>query len=100
LNADNQQSEDEVSNPDEDAVAGQVAVMCGAVKKWSEEDDESDEESSTDDILTIAVVISDSDGINFVQVGSSLIPSVCKWFRLETAFRSNSGQAIMKSRLP
>lgn len=50
LNADDQQSEDEISDPDEDTLAGQMAVMRGgAVKKRADEDEESDEESSTDD---------------------------------------------------
>jgi translocation protein SEC63 len=43
-------SEDEISDPDEDTIAGQMAAMRGgAVKKHTEDDDESDEESSTDD---------------------------------------------------
>ncbi|KAF8655190.1 hypothetical protein AX16_003222 [Volvariella volvacea WC 439] len=46
LNADEQVSEDEISDPDEDSLAGQMAVMRGQkVKKR----DESDDESSTDD---------------------------------------------------
>ncbi|RDB15649.1 Translocation protein sec63 [Hypsizygus marmoreus] len=50
LNAE-EPTEDEISEPDEDTIAGQMAVMRGGtVKKVkTEEDDESDEESSTDD---------------------------------------------------
>ena len=62
LNTDDQQSEDEISDPDEDTIAGQMAVMRGgAVKKRSEEDEESDEESSTDDDESDSSSDSDSD---------------------------------------
>ena len=48
LNADEQDAEDEISEPDEDSLAGQMAVMRGgSVKKAVR--DESDEESTTDD---------------------------------------------------
>ncbi|KAJ7746903.1 Sec63 Brl domain-containing protein [Mycena maculata] len=51
LTADEQGDEDEISDPDEDTIAGQmVAMRGGAVKKSpTREDEESDEESSTDD---------------------------------------------------
>jgi len=48
LNADEQDAEDEISEPDEDSLAGQMAVMRGGSVKKAAEDD-SDEESSTDD---------------------------------------------------
>jgi len=47
LNADEQHREDEISDPEEDSLAGQMAAMRGGpVKKRN---DESDDESSTDD---------------------------------------------------
>ncbi|KAL0949851.1 hypothetical protein HGRIS_009884 [Hohenbuehelia grisea] len=47
LNADEQASEDEISEPDEDTLAGQMAAMRGGkVKK--RDDEESDDESTTD----------------------------------------------------
>jgi len=47
LNADEQHKEDEISDPEEDSLAGQMAAMRGgSVKKRH---DESDDESSTDD---------------------------------------------------
>ncbi|KAJ7090585.1 Sec63 Brl domain-containing protein [Mycena crocata] len=50
LTADEQGDEDEISDPDEDTIAGQMAAMRGgSVKKSTAEDEESDEESSTDD---------------------------------------------------
>jgi translocation protein SEC63 len=48
LNADEQGAEDEISDPDEDTLAGQMAAMRGGSVRKREED-ESDEESSTDD---------------------------------------------------
>lgn len=48
LNADEQGAEDEISDPDEDTLAGQMAAMRGGSVKKSG-DDESDDESSTDD---------------------------------------------------
>ena len=44
-------TEDEISEPEEDSIAGQMAVMRGGKVKKSRayEDEESDEESSTDD---------------------------------------------------
>jgi translocation protein SEC63 len=48
LNADEQGAEDEISDPDEDTLAGQMAaIRGGSVKKRGYE--ESDDESSTDD---------------------------------------------------
>ncbi|RXW18693.1 hypothetical protein EST38_g7172 [Candolleomyces aberdarensis] len=54
--ADQEPSEDEISEPDEDSLAGQMAAMRGGpVKKRK---DESDEESGTDDdVMMIAVVM-------------------------------------------
>ena len=48
LAADEQDAEDDISEPEEDSLAGQMALMRGgSVKKRA--DEESDEESSTDD---------------------------------------------------
>ncbi|KAK1222622.1 secretory subunit [Marasmius sp. AFHP31] len=41
--------EDEISDPEEDSLAGQMAAMRGGPVKKSPQDEESDEESSTDD---------------------------------------------------
>ncbi|KAJ7132074.1 translocation protein sec63 [Mycena epipterygia] len=50
LTAEEQGDEDEISDPDEDTIAGQMTAMRGGnVKKSTLEDQESDEESSTDD---------------------------------------------------
>ncbi|KZT21226.1 DnaJ-domain-containing protein [Neolentinus lepideus HHB14362 ss-1] len=51
LNADEQGYEDEISDPEEDSLAGQMAAMRGhSVKKQGDGEDESDDdESSTDD---------------------------------------------------
>ncbi|KAJ7089651.1 Sec63 Brl domain-containing protein [Mycena belliarum] len=50
LNDDEQDDEDEISEPDEDTIAGQMtALRGGSVKKAGQEDEESDDESSTDD---------------------------------------------------
>jgi translocation protein SEC63 len=50
LNADEHQAEDEISDPEEDSLAGQMAAMRGgAVKKSQDYDEGSDDESSTDD---------------------------------------------------
>lgn len=47
LNADEQPKEDEISDPEEDSLAGQMAAMRGGpIKKRQEE---SDDESSTDE---------------------------------------------------
>jgi translocation protein SEC63 len=60
LNADEQAAEDEISDPDEDSLAGQMAAMRGgSVKK--QDHDESDEESSTDDDQESGTSSSDSD---------------------------------------
>lgn len=48
LTADEQGDEDEISDPEEDTIAGQMAAMRGGSVKKSA-DEESDEESSTDD---------------------------------------------------
>lgn len=55
--------EDEISDPEEDSLAGQMAMMRGgAVKKRAEgEDEDSDEESSTDDDEKKGGDSSDSD---------------------------------------
>ena len=52
LRADEQNAEDEISDPDEDSLAGQVAAMKGgAVKKntLGETHDDDDDDSTTDD---------------------------------------------------
>ncbi|KAJ7460592.1 translocation protein sec63 [Mycena latifolia] len=49
LNADEQADEDEISEPDEDTIAGQMTALRGGSVKKSTQDEESDEESSTDD---------------------------------------------------
>ena len=46
---DDQQSDDEISEPDEDTLAGQMAAMRGGPVKKTRDNDESDDESSTDD---------------------------------------------------
>ncbi|KAF9468774.1 translocation protein sec63 [Collybia nuda] len=54
--------EDDISDPDEDTIAGQMAAMRGgAVKKHTVDDDESDDESSTDDDKGSSSSDSDSD---------------------------------------
>ncbi|KAI0301942.1 Sec63 Brl domain-containing protein [Multifurca ochricompacta] len=59
LNADEQHKEDEISDPEEDSLAGQMAAMRGgSVKKRKEE---SDDESSTDDEAAANDSSSDSD---------------------------------------
>ena len=56
-------AEDEISDPEEDSLAGQMAMMRGgSVKKHADADeDESDEESSTDDDEKKGGDSSDSD---------------------------------------
>ncbi|KAH7930315.1 translocation protein sec63 [Leucogyrophana mollusca] len=50
LNADEQAAEDEISDPEEDSLAGQMAAMRGgAVKKGQDAGADSEDESSTDD---------------------------------------------------
>ncbi|KAJ7281859.1 Sec63 Brl domain-containing protein [Mycena rebaudengoi] len=49
LTADEQGAEDEISDPDEDTIAGQMAAMRGGNVKKTAQDEESDDESSTDD---------------------------------------------------
>ncbi|KAF7969129.1 hypothetical protein HWV62_28248 [Athelia sp. TMB] len=49
LNADEQAAEDEISDPEEDSLAGQMAAMRGGSVKKAQQDEESDEESGTDD---------------------------------------------------
>ena len=54
LNADEQHKEDEISDPEEDSIAGQMAAMRGGPIKKRPGDDESDDESSTDDDRAVA----------------------------------------------
>ncbi|THG98612.1 hypothetical protein EW026_g3617 [Hermanssonia centrifuga] len=57
-----QEAEDEISDPEEDSLAGQMAMMRGGtVKKRQDGDDESDDESSTDDDRKENEDSSDSD---------------------------------------
>ncbi|KAF8495211.1 Sec63 Brl domain-containing protein [Russula emetica] len=49
LNADEQYIEDEISDPEEDSLAGQMAAMRGESVKKSHWQEESDDDSSTDD---------------------------------------------------
>lgn len=49
LNADDNAAEDDISDPEEDSLAGQMAMMRGGSVKKSHPADESDDESSTDD---------------------------------------------------
>ncbi|KAH7904234.1 translocation protein sec63 [Hygrophoropsis aurantiaca] len=50
LNADEQVPDDEISDPEEDSLAGQMAAMRGGpVKQRGEKGDESEDDSSTDD---------------------------------------------------
>lgn len=57
--SDDEQVEDEISDPDEDTIEGQMAAMRGGKVKRHEED--SDEESSTDDDEESDESSSDSD---------------------------------------
>ncbi|KAJ7050551.1 Sec63 Brl domain-containing protein [Mycena amicta] len=62
LNADERGEDDEISDPDEDTIAGQMAMMRGGnVKKIEAEEEESEEESSTDDDQSSGSDSSDSD---------------------------------------
>ncbi|KAF7309615.1 J domain-containing protein [Mycena indigotica] len=61
LNADEQGEEDEISDPEEDTIAGQMAMMRGGSVKKIQEDEESDDESSTDDDESNDSSDSDSD---------------------------------------
>lgn len=61
LNADEQPSEDEISDPDEDSLAGQMTAMRGGKVKKIPEKNESDDESSTDDDESDDDSSSDSD---------------------------------------
>jgi translocation protein SEC63 len=63
LNADERQSEDDdISEPDEDTLAGQMAAMRGgSVKKRVDEDEDSDDESSGTDDDKSSNSSSDSD---------------------------------------
>jgi translocation protein SEC63 len=49
LTAEERGAEDEISEPEEDSLAGQMAAMRGHAVKKSGADEESDEESGTDD---------------------------------------------------
>ncbi len=60
LNADEQGSEDEISDPEEDTLAGQMAAMRGGKVKRREEE-ESDDESTTDGDESDSSDSSDSD---------------------------------------
>lgn len=53
--------EDEISDPEEDSIAGQMAMMRGGTVKKRQEGEESDEESSTDDDKDSDGDSSDSD---------------------------------------
>ena len=60
LTVDDQGAEDDISDPEEDTLAGQMAAMRGgSVKKIRSE--ESDDESSTDDDRNSSASDSDSD---------------------------------------
>lgn len=64
LKAEEQDVEDDISEPEEDSLAGQMALMRGASVKKSEyhgESDEEDEESSTDDDEDSGTASSDDD---------------------------------------
>ena len=61
LAAEEQTPEDEISDPDEDSLAGQMAVMRGGSVKKSAVVEESDEESSTDESDNDCDSTSDSD---------------------------------------
>ncbi|KAF9069774.1 DnaJ-domain-containing protein [Rhodocollybia butyracea] len=61
LNADEQPSEDEISDPDEDSLAGQMTAMRGGKVKKIQPKDDSDDESSTDDDKSDSDSSSDSD---------------------------------------
>jgi translocation protein SEC63 len=61
LNADEQGAEDEISDPEEDSLAGQMAAMRGGSVKKVQDYNESDEESSTDDDQESGSSNSDSD---------------------------------------
>ncbi|TDL14651.1 hypothetical protein BD410DRAFT_757056 [Rickenella mellea] len=61
LNADEQGAEDEISDPEEDSLAGQMAAMRGGAVKKVAQDEDSDEESSTDDDKSSGESSSDSD---------------------------------------
>lgn len=54
-------SEDEISDPDEDSLAGQMAAMRGGTVKKHADDEESDDESGTDDDKKDDSSDSDSD---------------------------------------
>ena len=57
-----QESDDEISEPDEDSLAGQMAAMRGGkVKKRQDDEEDSDEESGTDDDDKDTDSSSDSD---------------------------------------
>ncbi|KAF8890379.1 Sec63 Brl domain-containing protein [Infundibulicybe gibba] len=49
LNSDEQVADDDISDPDEDTLAGQMAAMRGGSVKKRPEEEESEEESGTDD---------------------------------------------------
>lgn len=49
LNAEEQTAEDEISDPEEDTLAGQMAAMRGGAVKQTLALEDSEDESSTDD---------------------------------------------------
>lgn len=53
--------EDEISDPEEDSLAGQMAMMRGGSVKKRKDEEESDDESSTDDDKESDPESSDSD---------------------------------------
>ena len=61
LTQDEQGAEDEISEPEEDSLAGQMAVMRGGSVKKVRPVDSSDDESSTDDEDDKKGADSDSD---------------------------------------
>lgn len=61
LTAEEKGIEDEISDPEEDSLAGQMAMMKGGNVKKSPVHDESDDESGTDDDEASDSSSSDSD---------------------------------------
>jgi translocation protein SEC63 len=61
LTAEEQGAEDDISEPDEDSLAGQMAVLRGGGVKKANEEEEDDDESGTDDDEESDSDSSDSD---------------------------------------